>query len=43
MHLKADSNAVLHGRTKAERMLDATRNAQAATRLDGLKFEEDER
>lgn len=40
---KADRNAVLHGRTKAERMLDATRNAQAATRLDGLKFEEDER
>ncbi|MBO6603548.1 MAG: DUF4169 family protein [Roseicyclus sp.] len=30
----ADANAVKHGRSKAERMLDATRDAQARKLLD---------
>lgn len=37
---QADANAVRHGRTKAERLLEATRAAQAKARLDQLKFEE---
>lgn len=38
---RADENAIKHGRTKAERVLDATREHQAAKRLDQLKFEDD--
>ncbi|MBI1416875.1 MAG: DUF4169 family protein [Limimaricola sp.] len=37
---QADANAVKHGRTKAERLLEAARQAQAKARLDQLKFEE---
>lgn len=37
---KADENAVKHGRTKAERIAVATRDAKTAARLDQLKFEE---
>jgi hypothetical protein len=36
----ADQNAVRFGRTKAERLLDAARAAQARARLDGQKFDE---
>jgi hypothetical protein len=36
----ADQNAVKFGRTKAERLLDAARAAQAKSRLDGQKFDE---
>lgn len=36
---RADVNAVKHGRTKAQRMLEAAQAEQAKTRLDGLKFE----
>lgn len=37
---RADANAARHGRTKAQRMLDAARARQAAERLDGQKFED---
>ena len=36
----ADHNAVKFGRTKAERLLAATRNSQAQQRLDAQKFDE---
>lgn len=37
---QADANAVRHGRTKAERLLEAARADKARRALDGLKFEE---
>lgn len=37
---EADANAVKHGRSKAERMLDAARAEKARTALDQAKFEE---
>ena len=37
---EADANAVKHGRSKAERMLDAARADKARTALDQAKFEE---
>ena len=37
---QADANAVKHGRTKAERMLEAARAGMAKRALDGAKFEE---
>lgn len=36
---RADENAAKHGRTKAQRMLEAARAAQARDRLDAQKFE----
>ncbi len=38
---RADENAVKHGRSKAERMLDAAKNEHASTRLSQLKFEDE--
>lgn len=38
---QADENAVRFGQTKAERLLDTTRNAKAAARLDQLKFDDE--
>ncbi|PXW70521.1 uncharacterized protein DUF4169 [Loktanella sp. PT4BL] len=38
---KADENAVRFGRTKAEKVLDATRAQHASKRLDQLKFEDE--
>ncbi|EBA11866.1 DUF4169 family protein [Roseobacter sp. CCS2] len=38
---KADENAVRFGRTKAEKVLDATQAKQASDRLAQLKFEDD--
>ncbi|WP_019955107.1 DUF4169 family protein [Yoonia vestfoldensis] len=38
---KADENAIRFGRTKAERVLNAARAAQANDRLSQLKFEDD--
>jgi len=38
---EADQNAAKFGRTKAERMADAARDAQAKSRLDQLKFEDE--
>lgn len=38
---KADENAVRFGRTKAEKVLDATRARHASDRLDQLKFDDD--
>ena len=37
---EADANAVKHGRTKAQRLLEAAREEQARKRLDQSKFEE---
>ena len=37
---EADANAVKHGRSKAERMLDAARADKARTALDQAKFDE---
>lgn len=37
---RADANAALHGRTKAQRLLDAARSDQARRALDAHKFEE---
>ncbi|WP_400088502.1 DUF4169 family protein [Yoonia sp. R78084] len=37
----ADENAVRFGRTKAEKVLDATRAQHASKRLDQLKFEDE--
>jgi hypothetical protein len=37
---QADLNAVKHGRTKAERLLEAARAEKAKRALDGAKFEE---
>ena len=38
---RADVNAVKHGRTKAERLLDTAQTDQAKARLDQLKFEDE--
>ena len=38
---RADVNAVKHGRTKAERLLDTTQSEQARARLDQLKFDDE--
>jgi hypothetical protein len=38
---KADENAVRFGRTKAEKVLDATRAQHASNRLDQLKFDDE--
>ncbi|MFO8125899.1 DUF4169 family protein [Yoonia sp.] len=38
---EADENAVRFGRTKAEKVLDATQAKQARDRLAQLKFEDD--
>ncbi|MEJ6398834.1 DUF4169 family protein [Yoonia sp. 208BN28-4] len=38
---QADENAVKFGRTKAERVLEATRSEQANSRLAQLKFEDE--
>lgn len=37
----ADQNAVKFGRTKGERMLTVAQSKQAATRLDGLVFDDE--
>ena len=37
---QADVNAVRFGRTKAQRLLEATQATQAARRLDQAKFDE---
>lgn len=37
----ADQNAVRFGRTKAEKVLDASRAQHASDRLSQLKFEDD--
>ncbi|WP_224824635.1 DUF4169 family protein [Cognatishimia sp. MH4019] len=34
---RADQNAILHGRSKAERELDRARTEKAARDLDGVK------
>ena len=39
---RADSNAVLHGLPKAERLLQAARSEAARRRLDGHRFEDEE-
>lgn len=39
---QADENAVKFGRTKAQRLLEASRHDQARIRLDQLKFEDDD-
>ena len=39
---EADQNARKFGRTKAERLAEAAREANARSRLDQLKFEDDE-
>ena len=38
---KADENAIRFGRTKAQKVLEATQAQQASARLDQLKFEDD--
>jgi hypothetical protein len=38
---RADANAVKHGRTKAERLLDAARNEKARAMLDRHKIEDE--
>lgn len=38
---EADLNAAKHGRTKAERLAEAARNAKARARLDQMKFEDE--
>lgn len=38
---QADENAVKHGRTKAERILEATQNHKARRALDSHKFEDE--
>jgi phage protein D len=37
---QADANALKHGRSKAERLLEAAREDKARRALDGAKFEE---
>jgi hypothetical protein len=37
---QADANAAKHGRTKAQRLLEATQAEKARRALDGQKFEE---
>lgn len=38
---EADQNARKFGRTKAERLAEAARDAQTSARLDQLKFEDE--
>ena len=38
---RADENAVKHGRTKAQRLLDAARNEKARQALDRHRIEEE--
>ena len=38
---KADHNAVRFGRSKAEQLLNATREQQASDRLSQLKFDDE--
>ncbi|SMY07560.1 DUF4169 family protein [Flavimaricola marinus] len=38
---RADANAVKHGRSKAERVVEAARAEQASRRLDQLKFDDE--
>jgi hypothetical protein len=38
---RADANAVKHGRTKAERLLDAARSEKARRMLDRHKIEDE--
>jgi len=38
---EADQNAAKFGRTKAERLAEAAREAKAKARLDQLKFEDE--
>jgi phage protein D len=37
---QADANALRHGRTKAQRLLEAAQTEKARRALDGAKFEE---
>jgi phage protein D len=37
---RADASALKHGRTKAERLLEAAQAEKARRALDGAKFEE---
>lgn len=37
---QADANALRHGRTKAERLLEAAQAEKARRALDGARFEE---
>jgi hypothetical protein len=39
---RADVNAVKHGRSKAQRLLDATKIETTRQRLDQLRFEDDQ-
>ena len=39
---EADANAAKHGRTKAQKLLEATQAEKARRALDAHKFEEDE-
>lgn len=38
---EADANAARHGRTKAERLLEATREEKARRLLDGHRFDDE--
>jgi hypothetical protein len=38
---RADANAIKHGRTKAERLLDAARSEKAKAMLDRHKIEDE--
>ena len=38
---EADANAAKHGRSKAQKLLEATRNEKAQRHLDQLKFEDE--
>jgi len=38
---RADANAVKHGRTKAQRLLDVARADKAKARLDQHKFDDE--
>lgn len=38
---QADANAAKHGRTKAQRLLEAAQAEQAARRLDQARFEDE--
>ena len=39
--VRADANAARHGRTKAQRLLDAARAEKAKAHLDQHKFEDE--
>jgi len=38
---RANENAMKHGRTKAQRLLETTQQEQASKRLSQLKFEDE--